>query len=347
MLFKYIKKDLSYLKTAHADKAPFFDIDQFSKYFEEYIDEYFDRLEENFYETYSFLQDKRNEETLTKWLINDYLTILNFEIFNRKTFFISGQLTENLAFTDYNVTGKFLEPPFNCFLLVLNDELAKQLFCNIVKIIVKEYEEPINIFVTKVEEGENFLLKFYIRFGKIQLERALLVKSEIKISEIIKTDWENLFNINEFETEEQSSLEKESSFFYESGFEFFRILINSILYLTSSGADIVERKKIKSGKKRAEAKRNENQSYNTKSFDYYEVGNTVGSIFIDHNESNIMNNANSIKTVFKLTIRFIVRGHWRNQPFGQGREQRKLIFIKPYYKGPDLADLVNKPYAVS
>ncbi len=50
---------------------------------------------------------------------------------------------------------------------------------------------------------------------------------------------------------------KESSFFYESGFEFFRILINSILYLTSSGADIVERKKIKSGKKRAEAKRNE------------------------------------------------------------------------------------------
>lgn len=104
-------------------------------------------------------------------------------------------------------------------------------------------------------------------------------------------------------------------------------------------------RKLNPGKK--EQKRNENQSYNTKSFDYYEVGNTVGSIFIDHNESNIMNNANSIKTVFKLTIRFIVRGHWRNQPFGQGREQRKLIFIKPYYKGPDLADLVNKPYAVS
>ncbi|MDI7219537.1 hypothetical protein QMN07_18810 [Leptospira santarosai] len=334
------------MKTAHMDMAPFFDIDQFSKYFGEYIDEYFDKRDENFYEMYSFLQDKRNEETLTKWLIDDYLTILNFEIFNRKTFFISGQLAENLVFTDYNVTGEFLKPPFNCFLLVLNDELTKQLLCNIVKIVVKEYEDPINIFVTKVGEGENFLLKFHIRFGEIQLERALLVKSEIKISEIIKTDWEKLFNTNEFETKKQSSLEEESSFFYESGFEFFRILINSILYLTSSGADIVERKKIKSRKKRKGAKRNENQTYNTKSYDYYEVGNTIGSIFIDYNKSNIINNANSIKTAFKLTIRSVVRGHWRNQPFGQGKEQRKLIFIKPYYKGPDLAELVNKPYVV-
>jgi len=45
--------------------------------------------------------------------------------------------------------------------------------------------------------------------------------------------------------------------------------------------------------------------------------------------------------------RFIVRGHWRNQPCGPDLAERKLTWIKPYYKGPEIADLVNRPYVVS
>jgi|SRR5262245_21395450 len=32
-----------------------------------------------------------------------------------------------------------------------------------------------------------------------------------------------------------------------------------------------------------------------------------------------------------------VRGHWRQQPFGPGRLERRLIWIRPYQKGPDMA----------
>jgi hypothetical protein len=32
--------------------------------------------------------------------------------------------------------------------------------------------------------------------------------------------------------------------------------------------------------------------------------------------------------------RWWVRGHWRNQPYGPGRAQRKLIFIDPQIRGP-------------
>jgi hypothetical protein len=33
-----------------------------------------------------------------------------------------------------------------------------------------------------------------------------------------------------------------------------------------------------------------------------------------------------------------VRGHWRLQPVGVGRQLRKTIWIRPYVKGPDVAD---------
>ena len=45
-------------------------------------------------------------------------------------------------------------------------------------------------------------------------------------------------------------------------------------------------------------------------------------------------------------VRFMVRGHWRRQAHGTASQERKLIWIAPFYKGPDLATLLNKPYVV-
>lgn len=36
-----------------------------------------------------------------------------------------------------------------------------------------------------------------------------------------------------------------------------------------------------------------------------------------------------------LTVRYSVRGHWRNQPHGPARSLRKLMWIQPYWKGPE------------
>lgn len=35
------------------------------------------------------------------------------------------------------------------------------------------------------------------------------------------------------------------------------------------------------------------------------------------------------------TVQFIVRGHWRNQVHGPGRQHRKRIWIEPFWKGPE------------
>lgn len=39
----------------------------------------------------------------------------------------------------------------------------------------------------------------------------------------------------------------------------------------------------------------------------------------------------------------LVRGHWRNVPYGQGRALRRHQWIMPYVKGPEGAPLVNRP----
>lgn len=49
---------------------------------------------------------------------------------------------------------------------------------------------------------------------------------------------------------------------------------------------------------------------------------------------------------FTVTSRFVVRGHWRNQPVGQGRQGRRRTWIMPHWKGPPLAEALARTYVV-
>jgi len=44
--------------------------------------------------------------------------------------------------------------------------------------------------------------------------------------------------------------------------------------------------------------------------------------------------------------RFVVRGHWRNQACGEKHQEHKKIWIYPFYKGPEFAEKINKPYVL-
>lgn len=50
---------------------------------------------------------------------------------------------------------------------------------------------------------------------------------------------------------------------------------------------------------------------------------------------------------WKLAQRFIVRGHWRRQAYGEGRALRKDLWIEPYFKGPeDIEAALQRTYDV-
>lgn len=49
---------------------------------------------------------------------------------------------------------------------------------------------------------------------------------------------------------------------------------------------------------------------------------------------------------YELAVRYVVRGHWRQQPCGPGGKDRKLTWIAPYWKGPEWAEVVQRDYLV-
>jgi hypothetical protein len=49
---------------------------------------------------------------------------------------------------------------------------------------------------------------------------------------------------------------------------------------------------------------------------------------------------------WRLKSRFVVRGHWRNQPCGPGRQERKLLWIAPYWKGPAEGEVLDRTYEI-
>lgn len=49
---------------------------------------------------------------------------------------------------------------------------------------------------------------------------------------------------------------------------------------------------------------------------------------------------------WELAKRFVVRGHWKQQAYGPGRAERKMIFVEPYWKGPADAPAVSHAYCI-
>lgn len=47
-----------------------------------------------------------------------------------------------------------------------------------------------------------------------------------------------------------------------------------------------------------------------------------------------------------LTVQFIVRGHWRHQPCGPQRAERRTIWIEPYWKGPEDAAIISRAHVM-
>lgn len=45
-------------------------------------------------------------------------------------------------------------------------------------------------------------------------------------------------------------------------------------------------------------------------------------------------------------VQSLVRGHYKRQPYGPGRAARKVVWVQPYWRGPEDAPIVARPYRV-
>jgi len=118
----------------------------------------------------------------------------------------------------------------------------------------------------------------------------------------------------------------------------FEFILKCLLYINGANADVYwhdETLRLKAQLKRATSGKGRKHAEQelAKHAPHYRVGH---NIVLSREEKAMYNNLATGK--WKITAKFIVQGHFRNQPYGPGRAERKIIFIEPFYKGADYAD---------
>jgi hypothetical protein len=374
-LLKFVRKDIYDLTASGDSVGPFSALDQYKNGFEEYLQSHIQTVIQGAQEIHrkqtghtpprevfwDQLRDSRELSQMVYRASADYLCITNFELFKRKTFYFADNLVEQLAFTELMADSDFARPPFDSCLFVYNSPLTIEYFYQIMDRIPPIGNTfPLSVFVTSLpssaEDSGDRKLEFRCFHADFHssgpfAERNLLIRQGWTIDRSLKTHWIKTHGYSEHD---YSANEDENCFYDNEGLQFFRILINSILYLASNDPDVAQRLSPRkdtpillkpSNKPKKAANGPPRKFEKTSSLDYTYVGRNTGSIVVDkssHPEVGV--NRSYLKK--KLAIRFIVRGHWRNQPFGPSLSQKHLVWIRPYYKGPDMADLINKPYTV-
>ena len=224
-------------------------------------------------------------------------TMWDFNDAGRKLFKVEEQLTHELFLTDVsNIDDLFLELPFNCicFHLPYNNKLT-------IKDKILEW-----VYVTQFEEEDTKIVRcLYIAGEEILGSHEF----EFKGDEIYK------------QIKQQSDeLWKSSKLARLDALNAFSFIVAALLYMSSDKADtkivmpIVINKTIDS------------------KYPVCSVGSSIskekGLRYISG--EGVEDDENSRE--FKI-VKWTVRGHFRKQPIGERREQRKIIWIRPFLKG--------------
>ncbi|MCJ2163032.1 MULTISPECIES: hypothetical protein [unclassified Pseudodesulfovibrio] len=298
----------------------------------------------------------------------EYHVALNFALAGKKTFHFSDNLAEHLANTEINLKGPLIQLPFPTCLFTFTSRTVVDAMHSIngKENHGLDYSAPISAFLTMLPADEGFVGRKLIicawharcpDTSYLMLKRELFLGDDWTLEQALHTDWETLTPDNlgpgisvDIESKEINS--EHDDVFYTDGLAFYRIVLNAVLYLSSDEVELIPqdspRKEMEArleglsskSKRRKLLQRAERHS----SLDYNEVGASVGTIVIKKDNAEDGSGPDIPKG--KPLVRFMVRGHWRNQPCGPARQDRKLTWIRPYYKGSDLAATINKPYVV-
>jgi hypothetical protein len=127
-----------------------------------------------------------------------------------------------------------------------------------------------------------------------------------------------------------------------------RLVLNALLYINSVGADVRwgesehdrlfrDFSKSNPPKTKAKRERRKNALAVASRSRHHDAGSTLKIPSMPAESEGRTADGER-----KLDHRVQVRGHWRNQAYGVGRSDRRLTWIKPHYRGPEMAEVVGR-----
>lgn len=378
-----IKKDVKYLIKIGRE-TPVLSVDEYNSRFSDCItrevEKYFEMTARTMGVPTYFLRENlnsfpdfvRNRIAVAAHNLNhEYHSCINFLLAGKKTFFFSDVVSQNLVHTEINLPATEIQLPFfACQLVFTEREIIDAFYTRAIKDnpnLKIDYSCPISVFVTLHNDcdgldGRRIIINSqHSKFPDTLFmgqKRELFLGNSWSLEQSLKTDWEKLtpdnlgtglnYSNNNFDysTDEQ---------FYTDGLLFHRIVMNAILYIISKNSDFLQQnsslkeleKRIKNTKSFPKKVELEREIKNISVLDYFEVGINENPIVIKQNNGGDKKVDIAYENFDRKIIRrFMVRGHWRNQRCGTGLTETKLIWIKPYIKGDDLSEMINKPYVV-
>ena len=277
---------------------------------------------------------------------------VNYLLHHRKTFWVDPPLAWALARTRLDLPGELLRLPFSCCALVFNDATTLELAERLYKLDPdRRGTAPLRVVTVYLMESSEIRgggrgLQTVICLDDLQggwpyvLGRDLRIEDDADLDAILASHFPDV---------DTGTLDP--VFGSEPLKQLLHLAINAVLYATSAGIEIqpIESrvKALRAGMKKVKRTRRRQIQREIARFLNEATGEDVfflpGKIDIKQVErlqaAERIQDEESGRT---LATRFMVRGHWR-RPAANWKEQRP-IWIEPYWKGPDLATVIERDY---
>lgn len=248
-----------------------------------------------------------------------YHLLLSFEIGGGKIFRVAAGLAERLLATRIDVPSEALRLPFRSFMLVFDDDASFAAFhsgrpfgrapaAGALSSIVVDIEHP---------EGRRVMTVSTHTRGKHahgRIHRSMRY-DEGTLEAMLATSWSD-----------DPAADRAAA-----ALAFNRLVLNSVLYIGSQDARVG-----------AEIRAPQPRDRLTYSGRKHAVIGAGLPPLRSGGSGRATAGAPSPAPASASISRQLVSGHWKHQPHGTGRSLRKLLWIEPYMRGPDYAEVVNR-----
>lgn len=262
----------------------------------------------------------------------------NFIHHGKKVYYFAENLVERLADTEMNVDEQLVTLPHASCVFVYDCQTVRDA---VAKVWGSRAEQSgtVTVFMSmfaKEDGTRSIAMAPVVHEGAkvtTMLSRSLHLRPGGTVEEALDTDWVKING------EGNGMATFDDNHFATAGRRMARIFINSALYLASSNPDIVPRMRLLPEEltklHNKQRRKIERQQERETKLSFTVVGSTVRRYDRDGSGSGQ-----------PLGSRIKVQGHWKTQAHGKAFSLRKIIHVEPYWRGPDIAEVVNRPHVV-
>jgi hypothetical protein len=256
---------------------------------------------------------------------------LNFALHRRKVFWVDEALTFMLAQTDIDIPASDLRAPFASFAIVFTDRhvlslgerlLSKRAGSALAGLILR----VATVYVTERHEEVGRTLDLCFAFDALGDDLPELVQHTLRVAD--DSPVQSLFPQDDLVLLLEPPLKTTTPLH-----GLLQVVVNAMLYATSSGVE----PEVRAGAPRPAATA---RPRGGRVFTSENVFFLPGSIDISHLRK--LEELSRVGEGREVLRRCMVRGHWRRA--AKSWSDQRLRWIAPYWKGPDMAAVIERAY---